>query len=106
MCGDCITNDCELGRDKKSCEDYQAHIRQQRFSGERMQEMASNSEGKKRAIAILLGDLAWDKVAESLSDLELADELMNKVWAIQKAGTFEIAIVCQAIERLRGNKPK
>jgi hypothetical protein len=56
-------------------------------------------------MARLLADSHWDDFAESLSDSELAEELKIKVWANQKMGTYEIALVVQAIERLNKSKP-
>jgi hypothetical protein len=100
VCGDCITTDCEFGHNRKTCESYQAHIRDQKSSAERMGKLASTATGKQRAMAVLLGGLAWDTIAESLSNAELAEELKIKVWANQKFGTLEIALLEQAIERL------
>ena len=72
-----------------------------------MEELARKRDiGKTRAGARLLADFRWDAVAESLSDAELAEELKHKVWANQKIGTEEIALITQAIERLlKRNNP-
>jgi hypothetical protein len=67
-----------------------------------MEELARKTgDGKVRAGDLLLAELEWERVAVFLTDSELADELMNKVWANQKIGSLEIALVTQAIERLK-----
>lgn len=104
MCGDCISRDCELGHDRKSCEDYQLYIRQHKSMAQQMQRMAESARGKQRAMGLLLADVSWDAVVESLTNSELAEELKLKVWANHKIGTWEIALVTQAIERLNKQK--
>lgn len=105
VCGDCITTECELGHNRKSCEHYQAYIRRERAQATEMARLFSGDDKRKVGMARLLADLAWDKVAESLSDSELAEEIKIKVWANQKIGTYEIALITQAIERLVKREP-
>lgn len=104
VCGDCITSDCELGREKLKCERYQKHLREQKSSAVRMLEIANDAtkSNQQRAMAMLLCGSAWDDVCSALTNKELADALKNKVWANLKLGTEEIALMEQAIDRLEG----
>jgi|HubBroStandDraft_1064217.scaffolds.fasta_scaffold96467_4 hypothetical protein len=106
VCGDCITTNCELGHDKKSCEYYKAHLAQTRASAILLKKMSKdNPTGKSRAGAILLADHAWSELASELSNNELADALIEKVWAAFETGTEEGNLVMEAIERLKNRKP-
>lgn len=104
VCGDCITSNCELGRDKRKCEHYQQHIRQERAEACRMIEIARDAgkTNQQRGTGRLLAGHAWDTVCKELTDAELADALKRKVWANMELGTEEIALMEQAIDRLEG----
>jgi len=102
-CGDCITSNCELGHDKRKCEHYQNHMRQQKAVAVRMMELANDvaKATKQRGMGRLLAGLAWDDVCKELTDAELADALMHKVWSSMTIGTEEISLMEQAIDRLK-----
>lgn len=102
VCGDCITSGCELGHDKRKCEHYQRHIRQQVASGNRLLELARDSKGDKRksGVARLLAGHTWDEIVKELTNSELAEAIKLKVWANMELGTEEISLVEQAIDRL------
>jgi hypothetical protein len=100
VCGDCITSDCELGHDRKRCEHYQHYIGQQKAQAHLMEKLFSDPDKKRRGIARLLAGVQWDTVCESLSNAELSEELKIKIWSTLTLGTYEIALVEQAIERL------
>jgi hypothetical protein len=106
VCGDCITSDCELGHNRKRCEHYQAHIGQQKAQAHLMEKLFDNPDKKKAGVARMLAGMNWDSVCESLSNGELAEELKIKVWAEQTLGTYEIALIEQAIERLNKKDTK
>lgn len=108
VCGDCITTNCELGRDKRKCEHYQAYVGQRRASAVLMEKMANDASKttKQHGMARLLGGLAWDDACKDLSNLELADALKTKVWANMKLGTEELALLEQAIDRLEGKNDR
>lgn len=69
-----------------------------------MERTAEGDDKKKAGIARMIAGCCWDTVSESLSDSELAEELKVKIWANQKLGTYEIALLEQAIERLNQRK--
>ena len=79
ICGDCITTKCELGDgNKRKCEHYQAHIRQQRASACRMLEFARNvskTNHQQRGMGRLFAGHSWDAVCKELTNSELADAL-------------------------------
>lgn len=106
ICGDCITSDCELGGDKRKCEHYQAHIRQERAQACRLIEMARDAsrDKKQRGMGRLLAGHAWDNICKELEDGELAEALKHKIWSNMELGTEEIALMEQAIDRLSGIK--
>lgn len=106
VCGDCINSDCEMGNDRKSCEHFKAYIGQRRAQAHLMEKMFNDPDKKKSGAARMLAGMSWEMVAISLSDSELAEELKIKVWANQNFGTYEIALIEQAIERLNNDKQK
>lgn len=106
VCGDCITSDCEMGHDRKRCEHYQAHICQEKARASEMEKLGGDPDKRRAGVGRLLAGMHWHVVAGSLSTKELAEELKTKVWANQKLGTYEIALIEQAIERLSGKMTK
>jgi len=56
---------------------------------------------KQKAANRLLSDLRHAKSVELISNVQLADELRDTVWAELKFGTRQLALVAEAIERLK-----
>lgn len=101
VCGDCITDNCELGHGKKSCPGYKAWLRQQSESAQAMMAKFTDPNGKVAAASRMLADYHWDKLAEEMSDAELATAILEQVWAKEPIGTLNGALLSAAIERLR-----
>lgn len=103
VCGDCITTNCELGHQRLKCEHYQNHLRQQIAAACQLLKLARDptKTGKQRGAATLIAGLKWDDICKELSNSELAEALTVKVWGNMELGTEEIALVEQAIDRLK-----
>lgn len=104
-CGDCITNGCELGRDKRKCPEYQNHIRQLEAQAAVLTEKFGSADKKMAGISRLLAGLHHDQICAELTDKELAEELKIAIWSNLAIGTREIALIEQAIDRLDGTLP-
>ena len=102
VCGDCITTDCEMGRDKRKCPEYQNHIRKTEAAAKGLTRLFTSSNPKQAAMARLLAGHHYDDLCKELTNAELADALKHTVWAHMKIGTKEIALMEQAIDRLEG----
>ena len=105
VCGDCITDGCELGHGKKSCEGYKVYLRQEAASAKGVQAMFTHPEGKVAAAARMLADYHWDKLVKELSNTDLADAILKEIWANQEIGSREGALIAETIERLRAGQP-
>lgn len=67
-------------------------------------ENAEISEVQKRraqAVERLLADVDFSNSVEAMPNADLANELLEKVWANTALGTFEHALIGEVIERLR-----
>lgn len=101
-CGDCITDDCEQGRiGKRTCEYYQAHMRQLADQAKSFEAAALRSVGKVNAGARLAAMSCWQSIAEEMTNAELSEALKELVWPFQKIGDKSEAVVMEAIERLK-----
>ena len=105
ICGDCITDGCELGHNRKSCEHYKAYLRKEAAAATQLTKLFHDKNGKAAAGARLLADLHWDNVMKEMSDAELADAILKEVWANHEVGSRTGAILAETIERLRGKHP-
>ena len=105
ICGDCITDGCELGHNKKSCEHYKAYLRREAAAATLMQSKFHDSNGKVAAVSRLLADVHLDNLMKEMSDTELADAVLKEVWANHEVGSRTGAILAEVIERLRAKHP-
>lgn len=106
VCGDCITDECELGRgQKKSCQGYKGWLEKQMATANMMNKLAKDNPSRKRhAVGVMLADAAHADIVHELDNKELADAVLEEVWASLAIGSREGALIAECIERLR-NKP-
>ena len=103
VCGDCITNDCEMGRiGKRSCEHYQGHMKQLAAQASTFEQTAIRlGKGKSFAGAVLLAQNCYSEIAHEMTNTELGEALKETVWPEQKIGTKPEALIFEAIKRLQ-----
>lgn len=101
VCGDCITSDCEMGHDRKSCEHFKRYLAHEGACAVQLRKLAEGSTGKASAGARLLAQHAASNVVKHMSNGELAEALLETVWANASIGTVEEVILAESIERLK-----
>lgn len=105
VCGDCITDNCEMGHNKRACEHYQGHMKQLAAQAQTFEQTALRiNKGQSHAGAVLLAQHLYSEIAHEMTDTELAESMKELVWAHQKLGSKAEAVVRESIERLTADR--